>query len=212
MKFFILLTILITQITNVAFGANLTISPSAITLPDVGNTLKVTVDIDDVEDLGGFQFDLLYDPSVVTLENINDIIILSEDLLSTNGRKSSTLGPDINNQDGIVTLGAFSYGAQSGYNAYTKATSLVEATFKVRSQSNSNISLNNVLLSDTSANPILVNKETGAELVIETNPDDGGGGTCFVCSVLIDKIHFFQFIVFAPFLFFYFFHFRKYKI
>jgi PKD repeat protein len=71
-----------------------------------GVPITVAVAISNVTNLGSFQFTLAYSPTLVTVQNIT----LSEFPGST-GRSFTPVGPNIDNNAGTATFGAFSLGA-----------------------------------------------------------------------------------------------------
>ena len=71
-----------------------------------GDTFTVTVMIDDVSDLGGFEFDLLFITTTVTVDSV-----ALGDFPGSTGRDAISLGPNIDNQAGKVTFGAASFGS-----------------------------------------------------------------------------------------------------
>jgi len=71
-----------------------------------GVPITVAVAISNVTNLGSFQFTLAYSPSLVTVQNIT----LGEFPGST-GRSFTPVGPNIDNNAGTATFGAFSLGA-----------------------------------------------------------------------------------------------------
>jgi len=171
-------------------AAILKINPDEITLSNVDDFINISIEIENVEDFAGFQFDIEFDPEVLTIVNINDIKILQgENILERNSRKSSVLGPDIKNIGrGILTIGAYSYGSQSGANVYTETKILAETQFKVKSKKTSEIKLNNVLLSDTSANSLIVNEVNSLKIKVASDDgDSGGGGICFLNALTPNK-------------------------
>ena len=76
---------------------------------DVGETFTVTVMMDDASALGGFQFDLLYITTTVTVDDVT-----LGDFLGSTGRTIISLDPKIDNQKGRAIFGAFGYGYASG--------------------------------------------------------------------------------------------------
>ena len=103
--------------TSAASGAQLplVIGPVEVRVdPDTstvapGDTFMVVVQIEDAVDVGGFQFEMSFDPSVIRIEDI----ALYDFLVSTR-RRVSMLGPVIDNGTGTVTFGGFSFGDRSG--------------------------------------------------------------------------------------------------
>ena len=78
-------------------------------VPDTGETFDVTVRIEDAVDLGGYEFKIDFDPSIVQVVNVED-----GGFLGSTGRTVTELGPDIEN--GTITFGAVSTGDQPGPN------------------------------------------------------------------------------------------------
>ena len=76
---------------------------------DTQATYTLTVTVEDAEDLGGFEFDLAFDPDLL---RVDDVAL--SDFLGSTGRNTGELGPDIDNDTGLVTYGAFSFGSQAG--------------------------------------------------------------------------------------------------
>jgi len=75
----------------------------------VAESFTVSVMIDHADDLGGFQFDLLYATAVVTVANVT-----LGDFLGSTGRTASLVGPIIDNQAGMVSFGAWTLGSAPG--------------------------------------------------------------------------------------------------
>ena len=76
---------------------------------DIQSSYALTITVEDAQDLGGFEFDLAFDP---TLLRVDDVTL--GDFLASTGRNTGELGPDIDNNAGVVTYGAFSYGSPLG--------------------------------------------------------------------------------------------------
>jgi len=88
------------------------------------------------EELGGFQFDLIYDPAVITV----DSIILG-DFLGKTGRTLWKLLPENDSFRGILTFGAFTYlpGDDAVKGPVGNGT-LATVTFSVKNQNDGNLS------------------------------------------------------------------------
>jgi hypothetical protein len=84
------------------------IDPPAITV-EQGAQFSVAVLAENVNDLGGFEFDLHYSPSVVHVVDMN-----LASFPGSTGRTWSPVGPDIDNGAGVATFGGFSFGSQGG--------------------------------------------------------------------------------------------------
>jgi len=74
-----------------------------------GATFTVTIAIQGAVQLGGFQFDLIYDPAVLRA----DSAVMGAFLAST-GRSVAAVGPEINQTTGMLRFGAFSFGSVPG--------------------------------------------------------------------------------------------------
>jgi hypothetical protein len=119
----------------------------------VSDTFTVTVMVDDAADLGGFEFELAYEPLVVQVENVT-----FGDFLGSTGRNTALLGPDIDNDAGTVTFGGFSFGSEPGPDG-SGALALVR--LKAVGLGSSPLDLQDVQLTDTKANPQTPSVEDG---------------------------------------------------
>lgn len=84
-------------------SATFRFSPAGAVL-DVGQVVTLTVEVTGAQDLGGFQFDL----------NCNSSIIIIEDMglgsfLGSTARTPGILGPQIDHQSGKAIMGGYSY-------------------------------------------------------------------------------------------------------
>ena len=167
---FLLMISIVFLIASVSFAEALTlkISPSQKTLPDVGSTFDVNVEIEDVSDLGGFEFDLVYPPSIVTIEDGADVSL--GDFLESTGRTASELGPEIDNTAGTLTFGAFSYGDAGASGTGVLAT----ITFTVQSRQDGTLDLQDATVSDTQGSEMIVDNLVDGSLIkqaIQISPD-----------------------------------------
>lgn len=89
-------------------GVAVLMGPPALTT-HVGHVFTLTVDIANVVDLGAFTFDLLYDPAVQWVTDVQ-----MGDFLGSTNRMVVPLGPDIDNDAGTVSFGAFTFGRSPG--------------------------------------------------------------------------------------------------
>lgn len=101
----------------------------------------VQVMIENVTDLGYFQFTLEYDPGVVLAKGA-----VLGDFLGSTGRSTSGLGPRFDNSKGTLTFGGFSFGTPKGPDG--KGV-LAEVTFTGLARGVSPLRLKNVLVSDS---------------------------------------------------------------
>lgn len=150
---FLLIVSIVLLIANTPFtgAVTLKIDPSQKVLPAVGSTFNISVKIEDASDLGGFEFDLSYPTSIVTIENDSDVSL--GDFLGSTGRSTSTLGPEIDNTAGTLTFGGFSYGDEEGASG---SGDLATITFTVESRQDGTLDLQNATVTDTEASEIVV--------------------------------------------------------
>jgi len=120
---------------------------------NANSTFTVDVAIEDVTDLGAFQFDLTYDSTCITA-----IDATMGPFLGSTGRGVGEVGPSFGT--GIVTYGGYSWGANAGPNGDGV---LATVTFQAGSSTcdNSVLHLQNVSVTDTSGNPQSVSTEDG---------------------------------------------------
>ena len=104
-------------------------------------TLKV--DISNVNDLGGFEFELIYDPAVVW---VTDVQI--GDFLGSTERTDVSLGPEINNDTGITAFGGFTFGEHSGPDG---SGELATISFLAQASGSTEVLLKNVQILNTEA-------------------------------------------------------------
>ena len=129
------------------------IEPVESTVP-VDQSVTVSVIIDDASDLGGFQFDLLYNSTTVAVDEAR-----LGDLLGSAERLTITVGPKIDNDAGKVTFGAAGYGSSQGPNG-TGALALI--TFTGLDVGVSDLQLQRVWVVDTAGNPQTYTVEDGS--------------------------------------------------
>jgi len=93
---------------HVPSGATVAVVPGTLsTRPS--ESITVAVDMDGAADLGAFQFDLVFDPTVLHVEDV-----LLAGLLGSTGRTAAPLGPEIDNTAGSASFGGFTFGSQPG--------------------------------------------------------------------------------------------------
>jgi hypothetical protein len=76
-----------------------------------GAIFVVNVVVDNVTDLGGYEFTVSFDPGVLHVQTVT-----LGPLLGSTGRNVAPLGPDINNASGSFTFGGYSFGSTAGAN------------------------------------------------------------------------------------------------
>ena len=127
-----------------------------------GHTFTINVMVDGAVNLGAFQFDMIYDPAVVTVTNVE-----LGTFLGSTGRTAQPVGSNIDNAVGIVTFGAFSFGSNAG----PEGTGLLAAvTLMAMDSGTSALNLQNVVVTDTMANAQSTSVEGGTVTVAAPAP------------------------------------------
>ena len=124
-------------------------------------TFAVRVMIEEANDLGGFQFDLTYDASVVQVKEA-----ALGDFLGSTGRSPVAVGPEVSNEEGRMTFGAVSYGNQPGPGG---TGVLATITCMARGEGSSGLNLQEVQVLDTAVNVQSVRVE-GSRVVVRGEP------------------------------------------
>ena len=132
----------------------------AQSLVDVGKTFTVTVMIDNADDLGAFEFDLLFAPAVVTVNNV-----ILGDFLGSTGRTVIPPNPDIDNPTGRASFGAATFGSAPGPDG---TGALATIAFTAQGLGESLLDLENVIVLDTQAQHQTVTVEDGTVRVGST--------------------------------------------
>lgn len=160
---FAALTVLIvaTMGTTVAVsqsGSRAWIKPGEQRVPPSG-AFQAQVVIEGVQNLGGFELAVSYDPSVLEVTGAS-----VGDFLTSSGREQIPLGPQVDNEDGIVALGAFTVGDAAGPDG-SGVLATINGT--VRSEGSSVLKLQDVQAVDTAAGVIPLETEDGRVVVEE---------------------------------------------
>lgn len=123
-----------------AQAVNLQLEPRSVQA-DVDADFSIAVTIKNVEDLGFFQFKVIFDPALLQVKEV-----ALGDFLASTGRSATGVGPLIDNQTGSLTYGGFSLGALKGPDGNGV---LAEVTFTGRATGVSTVRLSNVIVRDT---------------------------------------------------------------
>ena len=148
-----------------AGALTVSLEPAAVTLPEAGVKFGINVLIEDVQDLGGFQFDINYDPAIVTIQS--DAAVVLGPFLASSGNSASPLGPSIDNVGGKVSFGGFSFGGKAGPNG---TGILASIEFTVQSQTVGELNPSNVEILDTHATTLPITGVSGCTLTVLTQP------------------------------------------
>lgn len=109
-----------------------------------GQISTVSVMIDQADDLGGFEFTLLFTPAAVTVDSVT-----VGDFPGSTGRDViPAVGPVIDNQAGEITLGVVTVGGASGPSG---TGTLATVAFTAQGRGESALDLQRVMVVDTQA-------------------------------------------------------------
>jgi len=131
-----------------------------------GGAFTVTLTVENVANLAGFQTDFLFDPAIV---HVNGVSLGA--FLGSTGRVVAPVGPVIDNTAGKVTFGAFSFGGQAGASG---AGTLATITFQPKAVGATALRLQATGLSDPVGNAISVTTADGQVQIVSCFGDFNG--------------------------------------
>jgi hypothetical protein len=134
-------------------GPRLYIEPPDQDMPLSGGPFVVEVMVDNANDLGAFEFDLVYDPAIIHVDDVD-----LGDFLGSTGRSVSEVGPNIDNVTGRTSYGAFSFGGGPGPSG---SGVLAIVTLSPQAVGESDLVPENEQLTDTDGNVILSTTSDG---------------------------------------------------
>ena len=183
---------------QIIIAAEIQLTPSIIDMNrhNINDTFDIKFEVSDVKQFGSFQFDIKYDPEIVIIKDMTSISI--GNFLSSTGRIVEMLGPNIDNETGLTTVGAYSYSPIEGPSTDEKFQHLITANFQIRSKSRkSDIYIDKVLLSDVDANEITASKLSMVELQVNKSSDSSS--SCFISMSEVSNLNIFcfHFILFS---------------
>lgn len=131
---------------------------------EIGDTGVFTVEVEDAQALGAFQATLVFDPAIIHVEAVEPA-----EFLGSTGRSVYTLEPRIDNESGVVTLGAWSLGTTAGPEG---SGSLARVTVSLRScPGSSAVEISRAMVTDTNGWPHSLAGVAGGTVVTEcSNP------------------------------------------
>ena len=106
----------------------------------MGDSFTLDVVITNVSNLGAVEFDLVYDPTVMWITSVQ-----VGDFLGSTGRTVVPLGPEIDNDAGVTTFAAFTFGNPAGPDGEGTLTTI---TCDARGASTTVVALENVQIAD----------------------------------------------------------------
>jgi thermitase len=133
----------------------------------IGSSFTVTAVIEDVTDLGSFQFDLAYDSGVVTATGAACGLFLG-----STGRSVSPVGPTIDNTGGRITFGCSSEGGEPGPDG---TGVLAVLGFNAAGLGHSSLQFESVQMKNTTGVTISVGTNDGEVTVTPGCPEDVNG-------------------------------------
>ena len=166
MKHRIICCLLLFSVVALAAGpamADTIVSVGPVGPVSVGDAFAVDVNISGVNDLGAFQLDLLFDPAIVQLNNVNEGAFLPS------GGPTFFIPGFIDNVGGSATFNA---DALLGVPGVSGSGVLLEFDFQALAAGTSSLSLSNVILQDSVGNFI----DSGLANGSVTVESEGGGG------------------------------------
>jgi len=117
-------------------------SPASAT---VYKSFTADILIDAPQNLGGFEFDLVFNPAILQVQRA-----ILGDLLGRTGRTAEPLGPMISNTAGTIAFGGYTYGTQAGA---TSGGVLGRITFLATAVGHSTLNIQDAILADIKGNP-----------------------------------------------------------
>ena len=143
------------HVTDCAAGA---VIPPGPTVYMAAGPFTVTTVISDVTDLGGFEFDMQYDPTLLHVTGVS-----LADFPASTGRSVTPVGPVVDNSGGLTTFGAFSMGSTAGPSGNG---ALAWVTFEPQQTGQSSLNLQNLQATDSAGETLPtcpVNKQVNIE-------------------------------------------------
>ena len=128
----------------------------------VDSSFKLDIVIDNVTNLGGFECEIVYPPDKVQVDSIR-----LGDFLGSTGNTASPVGPDIDNDVGMASCGAFSFGDNPGPSG---GGILATVYFSASDTGRAAISLQDVQVTDKGGSVIPINIGEDALIAIGPSP------------------------------------------
>jgi len=142
-------------------GPTVRVDPASVNV-EPGQPFTVHVMVEGAMDLGAFQFDMAYDPAVVTVTGV-----ALGPFLGSTGRTAQSLGSDIDNTVGSITFAAFSFGGKAGPQGMGV---LAIVTLTAVGPGTSALNLQGVVVTDTLANALPTSVQGGTVAVSAPTP------------------------------------------
>jgi hypothetical protein len=128
--------------TPVVSGLTVSVEPATVAT-QVDDFFTLDVVIANVGNLGAFEFDLTYDPAVMWVTDVQ-----VGDFLGSTNRTAVPLGPEIDNDAGLMAFAAFTFGEPAGPDGGGRLATII---CQARGAGMTAVTLANVQLADTQA-------------------------------------------------------------
>jgi hypothetical protein len=146
----------ISKLGAIAPGTKVRLEP-VNSVVGLNETFAAQVMIEEVNDLGAFQFEVAYDSSILQVKEA-----ALGDFLGSTGRSVVSIGPEVDNEEGRVTFGAISLGSGPGPSG---TGVLATITCIAQGKGSTVLELREVQVLNTMANAQLITVEGGQVVV-----------------------------------------------
>jgi len=154
----IVVSVNIREVGALTPGARVRLEPADLVV-DLNETFVVQVVIEEAANLGAFQFDLTYTPSIVQVQEV-----VVGDFLESTEQSVVPVGPDMNNAEGRTAFGAASFGSGPGPSG---AGVLATVTCIARGGGSTVLELQEVQVLDTTLSVLPITVEDGRVVVMD---------------------------------------------
>ncbi len=144
--FWIMLLFMTASIAHAQGGPTASLQPPSQIISPSAPSLTVTLSVQNISNLGGFEFVMTYNPAVVHVSSAT----LSP-FLSSTGRTVFPVGPTIDNVGGTLHMGAASFGTVAGPSGNSL---LVTITMVPQGNGTTALGFNKMVLTDALGTPI----------------------------------------------------------
>jgi hypothetical protein len=162
-----LLFLLILTLVNSLMAQNLAVCVKPQSLgAGIDQTISLNIAVENVSNLAGFQFDIYYNTEIIHATSAT-----LGDFLTSTGKSSIEIGPEINNNNnpGKLIFGGATFGAGAGP---TGNGILANIEFVAQAEGFSIVDLQNVLLSDIYGQSITIDSLSNGEIIVHSEQSE----------------------------------------